>query len=234
MPKVGMDEIRRPQLIQAAMEVIAEVGLQGASTALISRAAGVSPGIINHYFGGKDGLLEATMRTILRQLSEGVQQRLSQAHPDDVVGRLKAIVGGNFDPRQLDRTVVTTWLAFWSQAMHKPQLFRLQRVNERRLLSHLRLELKRALPTDQANFVALAIAALIDGIWLRGALTPEGINSQLAQRIITDYLQHQLPVALFQRHQQLLQTQTTLCTTSDSCTSSTPLTTEAGPRHQEH
>jgi len=203
MPKVGMDEIRRPQLIQATMEVISEVGLQGASTALISRAAGVSPGIINHYFGGKDGLLEATMRTILRQLSEGVQQRLMQIHPDDVVGRLKAIVGGNFDPRQLDRVVVTTWLAFWSQAMHSPQLFRLQRVNEHRLLSHLRLELKRVLPAERANFVALAIAALIDGIWLRGALTPQGINCQLAQRIITDYLQQQLPEELFECHTQL-------------------------------
>lgn len=203
MPKVGMDEIRRPQLIKATMEVIAQVGLQGASTALISRAAGVSPGIINHYFGGKDGLLEATMRTILRQLSEGVQQRLASTHPDDVVGRLKAIVGGNFDPHQLDRVVVTTWLAFWSQAMHNPQLFRLQRVNEKRLLSHLRLELKQVLPTERASFCALAIAALIDGIWLRGALTPEGINSQLAQRLITDYLEKQLPAELFERHQQL-------------------------------
>lgn len=203
MPKVGMDEIRRPQLIQATMEVINQVGLQGATTSLISKAAGVSPGIINHYFGGKDGLLEATMRSILQQLSDGVQQRLSQTHPDDVVGRLRAIVGGNFDARQLDRKVVTTWLAFWSQAMHKPQLYRLQRVNEQRLLSHLRLELKRVMDADRVRFVAQATAALIDGIWLRGALNPDGINSELAQRIITDYLEQQLPDELFERHQAL-------------------------------
>jgi len=207
MPKVGMDEIRRPQLINATMEVIDQVGLQGASTALISRAAGVSPGIINHYFGGKDGLLDATMRATLRQLSEGVQARLETIHPDDIIGRLKAIVGGNFDSRQLDSKVVKTWLAFWSQAMHNQNLYRLQRVNEKRLLSHIRLELKRVLPAERAQFVAQAIAALIDGIWLRGALTPQGINSDLAQRLITDYLERQLPAELFEKHRKLQQEQ---------------------------
>ena len=204
MPKVGMDEIRSPQLIHATMQVIDNVGLQGASVSLISKAAGVSPGIINHYFGGKDGLLEATMRSVLRQLSEGVQDRISQQDPDDVVGRIKAIVGGNFDPRQLDSKVVKTWLAFWSQAMHDPMLYRLQRVNEQRLLSHLRGELKQVMPREQAQFVAQAIAALIDGIWLRGALTPGGIDSDLAQRIITDYLERQLPQEHFDYHRKLI------------------------------
>lgn len=193
MPKVGMPEIRKPQLIRATMEAIDSQGLQKASVAIISRYAGVSPAIINHYFGGKDGLLEATMRSVLKQLSEGVRERLAETDPDDVKARIKAIVGGNFDPRQLDRKVVKTWLAFWSQAMHHEALFRLQRVNEQRLLSHLRLELKRVMEPQRAQFVAQGIAALIDGIWLRGALTPDGINSDLAQRIITDYLERQLP-----------------------------------------
>ncbi|MFB9885090.1 transcriptional regulator BetI [Balneatrix alpica] len=193
MPKLGMEEIRRPQLIEATMAVIDDVGLQGASIALIGKAAGVSPGIINHYFGGKDGLLEATMRAVLRQLSEHVRERLQATQPTDVLGRISAIVGGNFDPRQLDQRVVKTWLAFWSQAMHDPKLYRLQRVNEKRLLSHLRLELKRVLPAAQAELAAQAIAALIDGIWLRGALSPDGIDGALAQRIIAHYLALQLP-----------------------------------------
>lgn len=193
MPKVGMPAIRKPQLIDATMEAINEVGLHKASVAMISKYAGVSPAIINHYFGGKNSLLEATMRSVLQQLSEGVRERLNKTDPDDVVARVKAIVGGNFDPRQLDAKVVKTWLAFWSQAMHDPSLYRLQRVNERRLLSHLIYELRRVLPREKAVFVAQSIAALIDGIWLRGALTPSGIDRDLAQRIITDYLERQLP-----------------------------------------
>lgn len=200
MPKVGMPEIRKPQLINATMEAINSVGLQKASVAIISGYAGVSPAIINHYFGGKNGLLEATMRSVLRQLSDGVKSRLQNIDPEDVVGRIKAIVGGNFDPRQLDPKVVKTWLAFWSLAMHEPSLYRLQRVNEKRLLSHLVLELKRVLPAERALFVAQSVAALIDGIWLRGALTPSGIDSDQAQRLITDYLEQQLPAEALARH----------------------------------
>ncbi|WP_428037046.1 transcriptional regulator BetI, partial [Amphritea sp.] len=102
MPKVGMPEIRKPQLINATMQAIDSVGLQKASVVMISSYAGVSPAIINHYFGGKSGLLEATMRTILKQLSDGVRSRLQEAGPDDVIARIQAIVGGNFSPDQLD------------------------------------------------------------------------------------------------------------------------------------
>ncbi|UTV29518.1 MULTISPECIES: transcriptional regulator BetI [Photobacterium] len=192
MPKVGMPEIRRPQLVEATMAVIDEVGLSGASVALISRKAGVSPGIINHYFGGKHGLLEETMRSVLRQLSATSIAYLSAVDPQDVTARIKAIVAANFDSYQVENKVVKTWLAFWAQSMHDPALYRLQRVNEKRLLSHLRRELKRVLPAQDAAFVAQGIAALIDGIWLRGALNPDGICPQQAQRIILDYLDKQL------------------------------------------
>lgn len=45
---------------------------------------------------------------------------------------------------------------------------------------------------EQADIVAQGIAALIDGIWLRGALNPEGINADKARIIINDYLEKQL------------------------------------------
>ncbi|MFM2486777.1 transcriptional regulator BetI [Celerinatantimonas yamalensis] len=192
MPKVGMPEIRRPQLINATMEVIDDVGLSGASVALISRKAGVSAGIINHYFGGKHGLLEATMRSVLQQLGDGVRTRLRQTPKDQVLARIQAIVEGNFDPRQLENKVVKTWLAFWAHSMHDSDLYRLQRVNEKRLLSHLRIELKKVLSKERAHFVAQGIAALIDGLWLRGALTPEGVQSQRALALIEDYVVREL------------------------------------------
>lgn len=195
MPKVGMPEIRRPQLINATMEVIDDVGLAGASVALISRKAGVSAGIINHYFGGKHGLLEATMRSVLRSLGIGIAERLRQIPSDQVLERIRAIVEGNFDPQQTESKVVKTWLAFWTQSMHDNDLYRLQRVNERRLHSHLRGELKKVLSTERAEFIARGVAALIDGLWLRGALAPEGIQSQKAIELIRDYLAHEIEIA---------------------------------------
>lgn len=192
MPKVGMPQIRKPQLVNATMTVIDRVGLHAASIALISKEAGVSTGIINHYFGGKHGLLEETMREILRQLSRTVVERLAALPKQAYHQRINAIIDGNFSGYQVENKVAKTWLAFWSYSMHDEQLKRLQRVNEKRLISHLKHELKALLNRDQAELVAHGIAALIDGIWLRGALNPDGISGETAKVVINDYLDKQL------------------------------------------
>ncbi|ENK2926619.1 transcriptional regulator BetI [Vibrio vulnificus] len=192
MPKVGMLKIRRPQLVRATMTVIDRVGLHGASVSLISQEAGVSSGIINHYFGGKHGLLEETMRDILRQLSCDATKRLNSLPKQAHMQRINAILDANFVGFQSESKVIKTWLAFWSYSMHDEALKRLQRVNEKRLLSHLKRELKALMSKEQADIVAQGIAALIDGIWLRGALNPEGINADKARIIINDYLEKQL------------------------------------------
>ncbi|HAS8507235.1 TPA: transcriptional regulator BetI [Vibrio vulnificus] len=192
MPKVGMPKIRRPQLVSATMTVIDRVGLLGASVSLISQEAGVSSGIINHYFGGKHGLLEETMRDILRQLSCDATKRLNSLPKQAHMQRINAILDANFVGFQSESKVIKTWLAFWSYSMHDEALKRLQRVNEKRLLSHLKRELKALMSKEQADIVAQGIAALIDGIWLRGALNPEGINANKARIIINDYLEKQL------------------------------------------
>lgn len=192
MPKVGMPDIRKPQLVQATMAVIDRVGLHSASIALISKEAGVSTGIINHYFGGKHGLLEETMREILRQLSVTIINALKELPANAHQQRINAIINGNFEGYQAENKVAKTWLAFWSYSMHDAQLKRLQRVNEKRLISHLLIELKALLEPDQAELVAHGIASLIDGIWLRGTLNPEGIDANKARAIINDYLDKQL------------------------------------------
>jgi TetR/AcrR family transcriptional repressor of bet genes len=187
-----MPKIRKPQLVQATMTVIDRVGLHAASISLISKEAGVSTGIINHYFGGKHGLLEETMREILRQLSETITGRLRELPADAHKQRINAIIDGNFVGFQAENKVAKTWLAFWSYSMHDQQLKRLQRVNERRLLSHLLIELKALFAKEQAEVVAHGIASLIDGIWLRGTLNPDGIDAEKARTIINDYLDKQL------------------------------------------
>lgn len=103
MPKVGMPDIRKPQLVQATMAVIDRVGLQSASISLISKEAGVSSGIINHYFGGKHGLLEETMREILRQLSSTVTQKLNELPKEAHQQRINAIIDGNFVGYQAEK-----------------------------------------------------------------------------------------------------------------------------------
>ncbi len=193
MPKVGMPEIRKPQLVNATMEAIHAVGLHKASVVTIAKYAGVSPAIINHYFGGKDGLLEATMRSVLQELAKAISEKLKSVDQSDPIARIFAIVDGNFSGGQVAPQVVSTWLTFWCQSMHKPELLRLQQVNNKRLLSYFRYELKKMMSHDEASYIAQGIAAIIDGIWLRGALSPNGIDPKLATALIEDFLKSKLP-----------------------------------------
>lgn len=190
MPKVGMQPIRRAQLIEATLECVHKYGLSDTTIARISRQAGVSSGIISHYFGGKDGLLEATMHQMLIHLQQGVLMRAESA--SDPLAHLHAIIDGNFDFEQVAPRSVTTWLAFWTQAMHVPELARLQKINMRRLQSNLRYWLRRLLPKPQAHLAANGLAALIDGLWLRGAFEEGGIDEDYARRVCRDYLDLQL------------------------------------------
>lgn len=115
MPKLGMQSIRRRQLIDATLEAINEVGMHDATIAQIARRAGVSTGIISHYFRDKNGLLEATMRDITSQLRDAVLNRLHALPQGSAEQRLQAIVGGNFDETQVSSAAMKAWLAFWGQ-----------------------------------------------------------------------------------------------------------------------
>ena len=192
MPKVGMQPIRRSQLIHATLEAVDQVGMGDASIALIARLAGVSNGIISHYFQDKNGLLEATMRHLLSALSKAVRERRAALYDDSPRAHLRAIVEGNFDDSQVNGPAMKTWLAFWATSMHQPALRRLQRVNDHRLYSTLCYQFRRQLSADDARAAARGLAALIDGLWLRGALTGDAFDTDEALNIAYDYLDQQL------------------------------------------
>lgn len=193
MPKMGMQPIRRRQLINATLEAINEVGMHDATIAQIARRAGVSTGIISHYFKDKNGLLEATMRDITGQLRDAVLSRLHALPDGSAEQRLQAIVGGNFDETQISSAAMKAWLAFWASSMHQPMLYRLQQVSSRRLLSNLVYEFRRELPREQAQEAGYGLAALIDGLWLRAALSGKPLDKNVAQSLTSHFISQHLP-----------------------------------------
>ncbi|MDB5982518.1 MAG: transcriptional regulator BetI [Pseudomonas sp.] len=192
MPKVGMQPIRRQQLIHATLEAVDQVGMGDASIALIARLAGVSNGIISHYFQDKNGLIEATMRHLMTALSDSVQNRRSALRDDHPRAHLQVIIEGNFDASQVNGPAMKTWLAFWATSMHQPSLHRLQRINDHRLYSNLCCQFRRVLTLTDARSAARGLAALIDGLWLRGALSGDAFDTEQAQQIAYEYMDLQL------------------------------------------
>lgn len=187
MPKVGMHEIRKPQLIQAAIDAIDEHGFAGATVSVIGKKAGVSPAIINHYFGGKNGLFEETMKSLIKEFFECLRAEVLQAKDQSSKDRLVALARASLSQSQTHPQVVKAWMGFWASAMHTPSLYRLQNVYYHRLHTALVVVLKERFEVTRAREIAQTMAALIDGMWLRGCLSG-GIDQARSVDQIAEYL----------------------------------------------
>tara|TARA_Y100000758_G_scaffold33740_1_gene22170 strand:- start:37 stop:627 length:591 start_codon:yes stop_codon:yes gene_type:complete len=174
MPKVGMEPVRRQQLIDATIESVAQKGLQATTINSISKNAGMSSGIISHYFGGKQGLIEATVRYLLSNLKDDLISKVDEKTTP--TQRLMFIVESNFALVQQRKDTTRTWLSFWAQSMHDKELHRLQNVNSKRLQSNLTVSFKQLMPLAQATLAAELTAAMIDGLWLRAVLSQSDEN----------------------------------------------------------
>lgn len=190
MPKLGMAPVRRKQLIDAAIAAIHDYGFAEATVARIAAKAGVSTGIVHHYFADKNDLLAATMRALLEILRREAVARLRLAPtPRD---RVDAVIHASFGDAQFGEEVFSAWLALYGNARSSKHLQRILRVYHRRLDSNLRHDLTALVGRAAARPVALNIAALIDGLWLRYALTGRPDNPESPRALARDYLDAKL------------------------------------------
>ena len=182
---------RRRQLIAVTIDSLAELGYVGTTLAQIAARAGVSPGLVAHYFGDKDGLLEAAFRSLARRVGDQVRSRLRQVGTPR--GRIQAIIDANLAPEEFDQRTGTAWLAFWGQVLQVKPLKRVQSAYQHRTLSNLRSSLKRLVPSDEAQRLAAMIAAMIDGVWLRAALSGwREADSESARALLTAFVDGRL------------------------------------------
>ncbi len=190
MPKIGMEELRRKDLICAAIQTIGERGSLDVTVAQIARKAGVSAALAHHYFGGKDQLLLATMRHLLSEL--GSDLRLALQATDSPRARLSAIISVNFSASQFAHETIAAWLTFYAHAQQSLEMRRLLRVYARRLHSNLCFALEQLTSKQAAQHIAEGTGALIDGLYIRHALGADAPQAPKAIALVEDYISMQL------------------------------------------
>lgn len=186
MPKRGMAPIRRRQLVEAAIAVIHEQGFAQATVARIARQAGMASGLVHHYFDDKDDLLFATMRHLLAELRADAVARLARAR--DPLQRIRAIIDACFGDAQFEEQVFSAWLALYGNARHSGRLKDILAIYHRRLRSSLLYDLRRVIPEQDAARLADGIGAMIDGLWLRYALSGKPDHPGTPRALTHDYL----------------------------------------------
>ncbi len=187
MPKLGMGPIRRRQLVEAAIDVIHEEGFDKATVVRIAQRAGVSSGIVHHYFASKDELLVAAMRGLLVELQRDIVQR--QRAAASPWGRVTAIIDASFGDAQFDERVFSAWLALYGNARQSARLQDILKVYHRRLRDNLLYDLKKLTDRQAATKLADGLGAMIDGLWLRCALTGPPVDREYPRTIARSYFE---------------------------------------------
>jgi TetR/AcrR family transcriptional regulator, transcriptional repressor of bet genes len=169
---------RREDLILATLDCIAEFGIQGATVRQIATRAGVTGGLIRHYFTGKDQMLQAAYRKVMMGMTEMAIAAAIEGETARL--RLRRFIVANVTPPVTDSRTLSLWAAFISHIQTDQSFAAIHRENYLAFLDALETLLKaffkeqgKEVTAQECRVLAISLNALIDGLWLEGTLTSD-------------------------------------------------------------
>jgi TetR/AcrR family fatty acid metabolism transcriptional regulator len=90
-----IETARRAQLVECAIDAIAELGYSNASMAEIANRAGVSKGVISYHFAGKRELIEQVVNTVMEKATAVMLPRIYAE--SSTPGMLRAYIESNLE-----------------------------------------------------------------------------------------------------------------------------------------
>ena len=166
------EETRRADLIAATQELVAEGSSEAATVRAIAARAGVTPGLIRHYFQSKDELTRAAYVSLMDGMTAKGADALEGvgAQPEE---RLAAFVSASLRPPVVDVGSVVLWAGYMHKVRIDPDLRAAHEtayLAYRNILQSLIAALPREATEPQLRAEAIACNGLIDGLWLEGSI----------------------------------------------------------------
>jgi len=191
-------DYRRQSLIDAAATCLAKNGVAGTSVRAICKEAGVSAGLLTHYFEGIGDLVTATYRDLGERVGKAIEQAVAAAG-DDPRARLEAYVTANFHSPVLDPELLATWLAFWILVKTDPAIAAVHGEIYAEFRHGVEALLRKCwddeAAEDEVRLSAIAISALVDGLWLELCLDKRSFSAAEASGLAHRWLD-----SLLERH----------------------------------
>lgn len=170
---------RRSDMIEATLDCIAETGIRAATVRALAARAGVSSGLIRHHFASKDNLILAAYRRIIEMITRPALDVLESADGTPH-RRLARFVVASLSEPVADPRMLSLWATFISQIHVDPQIAAMHRENyvsfrkaTEPLIGELLAAEGRGTDAGERERLAIAINALLDGLWLEGCLSPQ-------------------------------------------------------------
>lgn len=175
-------DARRADLIEATAAVLAEQGLAGTNVRAICAKAGVSPGLLRHYFAGIDDLVAATYAATSDRMDAIFASAVEGAGPDPRA-RLTAYLTASFRPPVTDPELLGAWTAFWALARSDARMAAIHAESYAGYRERLR-ELLAECGAKDAGRLAIMLTAMVDGLWLELSLDAGSFGAEAAVAMI--------------------------------------------------
>lgn len=176
---------RRQALIEAAQELVSEGGPQAATVRAIAARAGVTAGLIRHYFSSKEELTRAAYITLMFGMADDNAQVLEGMDASPGL-RLAAFVAASLRPPVVSGRQVGLWAGFMQTVRRDPALLEAHEIGYLRYRDQLQgliAALPRKADVGQLRAEAIACNAVIDGLWLEGSVLPHAFSGTELQEI---------------------------------------------------
>ena len=160
---------RRQGLLEATARCLAARGAVGVSVRTICAEAGVSPGLLRHYFAGVSEAIAETYRWTGARVALALDDAVAEAGPEPRA-RLLAYVNASFRPPIADPDLLATWLAFWTLTRSDPAIAKVHAEIYAEFRSGIEALIRDYRPAVDPHLSAFALTALIDGLWLELSL----------------------------------------------------------------
>jgi AcrR family transcriptional regulator len=184
----------RARLVEATIASIAHDGLAGASVERITHRAGVSRGLVRHYYGAKSNLLAEAFRELAGDFRGMLGMGECEEPDSDRAAelRLRRAILPTFDRLKPAPDRQYAWFGFWALARSEPQIERLNHALYEEIVMHLGglvadVARRRGRIVDPAA-AGRGLAAMMEGAWVHAIIGVEGMSVAEAQRLSLDYV----------------------------------------------
>ena len=169
------EDQRRQALIAATLSLVSEGGARLATVRAIAERAGVTAGLIRHYFQTKENLITQSYRQLMTGMTDDSAAVLTYS-PKDPHARLAAFVAASLRPPVVDGEAVVRWASFLQETRRSPAMLAIHRqtyLGFRDQLQSLIAALPGSRSADDLRQLAIACNAVLDGLWLEGGMLPD-------------------------------------------------------------
>ncbi|SBV35008.1 Transcriptional regulator, TetR family [uncultured Sphingopyxis sp.] len=175
-------DARRADLIEATAACLAEQGLAGTNVRAICARAGVSPGLLRHYYGGIDDLVAATYQATSDRMDAIFAAAVESAGADPRA-RLTAYLTASFRPPVTGPELLGAWTAFWALARSDARMAEIHAESYAGYRARL-AELLIACGARDAGRLAIMLTAMVDGLWLELSLDAGSFGAEAAAAMV--------------------------------------------------